>query len=41
MVIYVQKSTLDKQALELLQKYQPSTPKEVLQKIKIPVLVIH
>jgi len=41
MVQYVQKSGLDQQALALLQKYQPSTPKEVLQKIKIPVLVIH
>lgn len=41
MVQYVQKSGLDQQALALLQKYQPSTPKEVLQKIKTPVLVIH
>ena len=35
------KQGLDQQALALLQKYQPSTPKEVLQKIKTPVLVIH
>jgi pimeloyl-ACP methyl ester carboxylesterase len=41
MVQYVQKSGLDQQALALMQKYQPSTPKEVLQKIKTPVLVIH
>ena len=41
MVQYVQKSGLDQQALALLQKYQPSTSKEVLQKIKTPVLVIH
>ncbi len=41
MVEYVQKSGLDQQALALLQKYQPSTPKEILSKIKTPVLVIH
>ncbi len=41
MVQYVQKSNLDQQALALLQKYQPSTPKEALSKIKKPVLVIH
>jgi pimeloyl-ACP methyl ester carboxylesterase len=41
MVQYVQKSGLDQQALALLQEYQPSTPKEVLSKIKTPVLVIH
>ncbi len=41
MIQYVQQSGLDQQALALLQKYQPSTPKEVLAKIKEPVLVIH
>ncbi|HVX25832.1 MAG TPA: alpha/beta fold hydrolase [Parafilimonas sp.] len=41
MVQNVQKQGLDQQALALLQKYQPSTPKEVLQKIKTPVLVVH
>ena len=42
MVQYVQQQPgLDQQALALLQKYQPSTPKEVLAKIKNPVLVIH
>ncbi len=41
MVQNVQKQGLDQKALSLLQKYQPSTPKEVLSKIKIPVLIIH
>jgi pimeloyl-ACP methyl ester carboxylesterase len=41
MVQYVQRSNLDQQALALLQKYQPSTPKETLSKITKPVLVIH
>jgi len=41
MVQNVQKQGLDQQALALLQEYQPSTPKEVLSKIKTPVLVIH
>ena len=41
MVQNVQQSGLDQQALALLQKYQPSTPKDVLAKIKNPVLVIH
>jgi len=41
MVQYVQQSGLDQKALALLQKYQPSTPKEVLAKIKNRVLVIH
>lgn len=41
MVQYVQQSGLDQQALALLQKYQPSTSKELLKKIKNPVLVIH
>ena len=41
MVQYVQTSGLDQRALAYLQKYQPSTPKEVLAKIKTPVLVIH
>ncbi len=41
MVQYVQQSGLDQTALALLQKYQPSTPVEVLAKIKNPVLVIH
>lgn len=41
MVQYVQTSGLDQRALAYLQKYQPSTPKEVLAKIKNPVLVIH
>jgi pimeloyl-ACP methyl ester carboxylesterase len=39
-VNYVKKSGLDQQALALMQKYQPSTPQEVLKKIKQPVLVI-
>ena len=41
MVQYVQQSGLDQRALAYLQKYQPSTPKEVLAKIRNPVLVIH
>ncbi|MEP6466813.1 MAG: alpha/beta hydrolase [Parafilimonas sp.] len=41
MVQYVQQSGLDQKALALLQKYQPSIPKEVLAKIKNNVLVIH
>lgn len=41
MVQYVQKSGLDQRALALLQKYQPSTPVEILAKIKNHVLVIH
>jgi len=41
MVQNVQKQGLDQQALALMQKYQPSTPKETLAKIKTPVLVIH
>lgn len=41
MVQYVQQSGLDQKALALLQKYQPSTPKEVLAKINNPVLIIH
>jgi len=41
MVQNVQQSGLDQQALALLQKYQPSTPKEVLGKIKNSVLVIY
>jgi len=41
MVQYVQQSGLDQRALAYLQKYQPSTPKDVLAKIKKPVLVIH
>jgi len=41
MVQYVQQSGLDQQALALLQKYQPSTSAEVLEKIKNHVLVIH
>ncbi|MFT4156160.1 alpha/beta fold hydrolase [Parafilimonas sp.] len=41
MVQNVQKAGLDQQALALLQKYQPSTSKEILSKIKTPVLVIH
>jgi pimeloyl-ACP methyl ester carboxylesterase len=40
MVNYVRTSGLDQQALALLQKEQPSTPKEVLKKVKQPVLVI-
>jgi pimeloyl-ACP methyl ester carboxylesterase len=40
MVDYVKKSKLDQQALALLQKEQPSTPKETLKKVKQPVLVI-
>lgn len=41
MVQNVQRSGLDQQALALLQKYQPSTPKEELAKINNPVLIIH
>jgi hypothetical protein len=41
MVEYVKQSGLNQQALALLQKYQPSTPKEALAKIKNHVLVIH
>ncbi len=41
MVVYVQQNNLDQQALALLQKYQPSTPKEILSKIKNRVLIIH
>jgi pimeloyl-ACP methyl ester carboxylesterase len=41
MVQYVQQSGLDQQALALLQKFQPSTPREELAKIQIPVLIIH
>lgn len=41
MVLNVQKAGLDQQALALLQKYQPSTPKETLAKVTQPVLVIH
>jgi pimeloyl-ACP methyl ester carboxylesterase len=41
MVQNVQQSGLDQRALALLQKYQPSTPKEILRTIKNPVLVIH
>lgn len=41
MVQYVQQSGLDQQALALLQKYQPSTPINILAKIKNAVLVIH
>lgn len=41
MVLNVQKAGLDQQALAFLQQYQPSTPKEILAKIKTPVLVIH
>ncbi len=41
MVQNVQIQNLDQQALALLQKYQPSTSKETLSTIKIPVLVIH
>src|SRR4051794_10285416 len=41
MVQNVQQAGLDQQALALLQKYQPSTPKNVLAEIKNQVLVIH
>ena len=40
MVSYVKRSGLDQQALALLQKEQPSTPKETLKKVQQPVLVI-
>lgn len=40
MVNYVKQSGLDQQALALLQNEQPSTPRETLQKIQQPVLVI-
>jgi pimeloyl-ACP methyl ester carboxylesterase len=40
MVKYVKQSGLDQQALALLQKEQPSTPRDVLKKVKQPVLVI-
>ena len=39
-VAYVKKAGLDQQALALLQKEQPSTPKEVLKNIQEPVLVV-
>lgn len=39
-VNYVKQSGLDQQALALMQKEQPSTPKEVIEKINQPVLVI-
>jgi pimeloyl-ACP methyl ester carboxylesterase len=39
-VAYVKKAGLDQQALALLQKEQPSTPKEVLKSIQQPVLVV-
>lgn len=39
-VRYVKKSGLDQEALALLQKEQPSTPKETLKTIKQPVLVV-
>ncbi len=41
MVQNVQQSGLDQKALALLQKYQPSTSKEALARIKNRVLVIH
>jgi len=41
MVENVRKNGLDQQALALLQKYQPSTSKDVLAKVKNKVLVIH
>ncbi len=41
MVQSVQVQNLDQQALALMQEYQPSTSKEALSKIKIPVLIIH
>ncbi|NJM27008.1 MAG: alpha/beta hydrolase [Bacteroidia bacterium] len=40
MVKYVQESKLDQQALAFLQKEQPSTSKEELGKITVPVLVV-
>jgi pimeloyl-ACP methyl ester carboxylesterase len=40
MVGYVQQQKLDQLALAYLQRSQPSTPKEVLSKVKQPVLVI-
>ncbi|MDB5276107.1 MAG: alpha/beta hydrolase [Ferruginibacter sp.] len=40
MVGYVQQQKLDQLALAYLQRSQPSTPKEVLHKVKQPVLVI-
>jgi len=40
LVSYVKKSGLDQQALALLQKEQPSTPRETLKKVQQPVLVI-
>ena len=41
MVQYVQQSGLDQRALALLQKYQPSTPVEILSGLKNHILVIH
>jgi len=41
MVQYVQQSGLDQRALGLLQKYQPSTPLEILARLKNHILVIH
>jgi pimeloyl-ACP methyl ester carboxylesterase len=40
MVKHVKDAGLDQHALMLQQKYQPSTPKEALSKVKQPVLVI-
>lgn len=40
MVKNVQKAGLDQQALAYLQKEQPSTPKDILAKVKQPVLII-
>ena len=39
-VKYVQDSKLDREALALLQKEQPSTPAAILSEVKIPVLVV-
>lgn len=39
-VKYVKEAKLDQEALALLQKEQPSTPKQLLEKVTIPVLVI-
>ncbi len=41
MVQNVQRSGLDQQALALLQKYQPSTSKEILATVKNHLLIIH
>jgi hypothetical protein len=40
MMVYIRKSNFDNLALAYQQKYQPSTSKKELAKVKIPVLLI-